>query len=195
MASTTSRMLYYTLVKRLNERDEKNKNPIAVAAPHHYDDPEKPKLKPIPDPIPNPKRRKPIEPPQFPHQLQQHQLTPLKPKNTIAIVKCKSTTKNAAANADLSYKKPLTAHGLCPSLKALDKRLNETFDSPEVTQAFEILRTKMEKEYVVKQLEKTRDNHMYFDDTDNYISAEDIRSKYKKICKSKEYLEAKKLLL
>ena len=63
MASTTSRMLYYTLVKRLNERDEKNKKPIAVAAPHHYDDPEKPKLKPIPDPIPNPKRRKPIEPP------------------------------------------------------------------------------------------------------------------------------------
>jgi hypothetical protein len=56
-------MLYYTLVKRLNDRDEKNKKPIAVAAPHHYDDPEKPKLKPIPDPIPNPKRRKPIEPP------------------------------------------------------------------------------------------------------------------------------------
>jgi hypothetical protein len=94
-------------------------------------------------------------------------------KNTIAIVKCKSTTKNAAANADLSYKKPLTAHGLCPSLKALDKRLDETFDSPEVTQAFEILCTKMEKDYVVKQLKKTRDNHIYFDDTDNYISAED----------------------
>jgi hypothetical protein len=90
----------------------------------------------------------------FLHQLQQRQSTPLKTKNTIAIVKCKSTTKNAAANADLSYKKPLTAHGLCPSLKALDKRLDETFDSPEVTQAFEILCTKMEKEYVVKQLKK-----------------------------------------
>jgi hypothetical protein len=53
----------------------------------------------------------------------------------------------------------------------------------------------MEKDYVVKQLKKTHDNHMYFDATDNYISAEDIRSKYKKICKSKEYVEAKKSLL
>jgi hypothetical protein len=86
----------------------------------------------------------------------------------------------------------LTAAGLCPSLKTLDKRLDEAFDSPEATRAFEILRTKMEKD---KQLKKTRENHMYFDATDNYISAEDIRSKYKKICKSKEYLEAKKSLL
>jgi hypothetical protein len=74
----------------------------------------------------------------------------------------------------------LAVHGLCPSLKTLDKRLDETFDGSEVTQAFKILRTKMEKEYVVKQLQKTRDNHMYFDDTDNYISPEHIRSKYKK---------------
>ena len=36
---------------------------------------------------------------------------------------------------------------------------------------------------------------MYFDDTNNYVSAEDIRSKYKKIFKSEEYLEAKKELL
>jgi hypothetical protein len=66
MASTTSRMLYYTLVKRLDERDAKNKKPIAVATPHRYDSLQKTKLNPIPDPIPKPKKRKLIEPPQFP---------------------------------------------------------------------------------------------------------------------------------
>jgi hypothetical protein len=70
MASTTSRMLYYTLVKRLDERDAKNKKPTATATPipHHDnndDNPKKQKLNPIPDPIPNPKRRKLVEPPQF----------------------------------------------------------------------------------------------------------------------------------
>ena len=142
---------------------------------------------------PNQKKENSSNPPNFPHQLYQNLKS--EAKNTIAIVRCKSTKKNVAANVDLSYKKPLTAPGLCPSLKTLDRRLDETFDSPEVTHAFEILRTKMEKDYITKQLKKTRDNHMYFDATDNYISAEDIRSKYKKICKSKEYLEAKKSLL
>ena len=142
---------------------------------------------------PNQKEENSLNPPNFPHQLYQNLKS--KNKNTTAIVKCKSTAKNVAANVDLSYKKPLTEPGLCHSLKTLDRRLDETFASSEVTQAFEILRTKMEKDYVIKQLKKTRDNHMYFDDTDNYISAEDIRSKYKKICKSNEYLEAKKSLL
>jgi hypothetical protein len=137
---------------------------------------------------PNRKKENPSNPPQ-----QLYQNLKSDPKSTIAIVKCKSIPKNVAANVDLSSKKPLTAAGLCcPSLKTLDKRLDEAFNSPEATRAFEILRTKMEKD---NQLKKTRDNHMYFDATDNYISAEDIRSKYKKICKSKEYLEAKKLLL
>ena len=63
MASTTSRMLYYTLVKRLDERDEKNKKPIAVTSP--YDNFQKTKLNPVPDPIPKPKKRKLVEPPQF----------------------------------------------------------------------------------------------------------------------------------
>jgi hypothetical protein len=69
------------------------------------------------------------------------------PENTIAIAKCKSTTKNVAVNADLLYKKPPTEAGLCCSLKALDT----TFDSPEMTHAFEILRVKMEKDYATKQ--------------------------------------------
>jgi hypothetical protein len=87
------------------------------------------------------------------------------------------------------------AAGLSPSLEALDRRLNKAFDSHKATHAFEVLHKKMEKDYVAKQLKKTRDNHMYFDDTDNYVSAEDIRSKYKKICKSKEYVKARKSLL
>ena len=194
MASTTSRMLYYTLVKRLNDRDVENKKPTATATPyqHHYDNntSKKPKLNPISDPIPNPKRRKPIEPRNFPHQLYQN-LKLNVPKNTTAIAKCKLTTKNVAANVDLSYKKPQTGAGLCYSLKTLDAKLNKTFDSPEVTHAFEILRVKMEKE--TKQLKD--DSHLYFDTTNNYVSAEDIRNKYKKIFKSKEYLEAKKSLL
>jgi hypothetical protein len=142
---------------------------------------------------PSQKKGNSSNPPNFPHQLYQNLKS--ETKSTIAIVKCKLTAKNVAANVDWSSKKPLTAPGLCPSLKTLDKRLDEAFDSPKVTCAFEILRTKMEKDYVVKQLKKTHDNHMYFDATDNYISAEDIRSKYKKICKSKEYVEAKKSLL
>jgi hypothetical protein len=140
---------------------------------------------------PNQKKENSSSPLNFPqHQLYQNLKS--EPKSTIAIVKCKSIPKNVAANVDLSSKKPLTAPGLCPSLKTLNKRLDEAFDSPEATRAFEILRTKMEKD---KQLKKTRNNHMYFDTTNNYISAKDIRSKYKKIFKSKEYLEAKKSLL
>lgn len=64
MASTTSRMLYYTLVKKLDERD--SKKPIATTPPlaHSPDPPstignehdfKRPRL----NPIPNPKRRKP----------------------------------------------------------------------------------------------------------------------------------------
>jgi hypothetical protein len=117
------------------------------------------------------------------------------PENTIAIAKCKSTTKNVAVNADLSYKKPPTEAGLCCSLKALDTRLNETFDSPEMTHAFEILRVKMEKDYATKQSKEIYDNRMYFDTTDNYVSAKEIRARYKKIFKSKEYLLTKKSLL
>jgi hypothetical protein len=116
-------------------------------------------------------------------------------KNTAAIVKCKSTTENVAANADLSYEKPPTEAGLCCSLKTLDIRLEETLNSPEVCHAFEVLRVKMEKDYATKQLKKIDDNCMYFDVTYNYVSAEDIRTRYKKIFKSKEYLEAKKSLL
>ena len=137
---------------------------------------------------PSQKKENPSNPP---HQLYQNLKSDL--KSTIAIVKCKSIPKNVAASVDLSSKKPLTAPGLCcPSLKALDKRLDEAFNSSEATRAFKILRIKMEKD---ERLKKTCDNHMYFDDTDNYISAEDIRSKYKKIFNSKEYLEAKMSLL
>ena len=136
---------------------------------------------------PNQKKENPSNPPH--HQLRQNLKSDL--ESTIAIVKCKSIPKNVAASVDLSSKKPLTAPGLC-CLKALDKRLDEAFNSSEATHAFEILRIKMEKD---ERLKKTRDNHMYFDATDNYISAEDIRSKYKKIFKSKEYVEAKMSLL
>ena len=135
-------------------------------------------------------RHQNVENPLNPRTTPQHQQNPKSEKNTIAIVKCKSTTKNVAPNADLSYKKPPMAAGPWPSLRVLDRRLDKAFDSPEATRAFEVLRKKMEKDYAVKQLKKTRDNHMYFDDTDNYVSAEDIRSKYKKnmsikqICKS-----------
>jgi hypothetical protein len=136
-----------------------------------------------------------VENPSNPRTTPQHQQNPKSEKNTIAIVKCKSTTKNVAPNADLSYKKPPMAAGPWPSLRVLDRRLDKAFDSPEATRAFEVLRKKMEKDYAVKQLKKTRDNHMYFDDTDNYVSAEDVRSKYKKICQSKEYVKARKSLL
>ena len=54
----------------------------------------------------------------------------------------------------------------------------------------------MEKDYATKQSNKEiDDNRMYFDTTDNYVSAKDICARYKKIFKSKEYLEAKKSLL
>jgi hypothetical protein len=82
------------------------------------------------------------------------------------------------------------------SLKTLDCRLDKMFDSREATHAFNVLRVKMEKDYKTKQLKaENNDNQMYFDTRDNYISAEDIRAKYKQICNSKEYLEAKKSLL
>ena len=96
------------------------------------------------------KEENPLNPHNSPHQLRQNSKSSVA-KNTTAIAKCKSTTKSVAANADLLYKKPLTEPGLCYSLKTLDDRLNETFDSPEVTRAFEVLRVKMEKDYAVKQ--------------------------------------------
>jgi hypothetical protein len=80
------------------------------------------------------------------------------------------------------------------SLKTLDARLNKTFNSPEVTQAFEILRVKMEKDYADYNRKNDKDdNRMYFDTTDNHVSAEDIRARYKQIFKSKEYLDATKI--
>jgi hypothetical protein len=95
---------------------------------------------------PTPKEENPLNPHSFPHQLYQNSKSSVA-KNTTAIAKCKSTTKSVAANADLLYKKP----GLCYNLKTLDNRLNETFDSAEVTHTFEVLRVKMEKDYVTKQ--------------------------------------------
>jgi hypothetical protein len=100
-------------------------------------------------------------------------------ENITAIAKCKSTPKNVATNADLSYKKPSTEVGLCCSLKALDARLDETFDSLEMTRAFEVLRVEMEKDYATKQSnQEIDDNRMYFDTTNNYVSAEEIRTRY-----------------
>ena len=68
IASTTSRMLYYTMVKKLDERDIQYRKPVATATPipRDNDKPERQKLNPIPDPIPNPRKRKPVEPPQVP---------------------------------------------------------------------------------------------------------------------------------
>ena len=82
-----------------------------------------------------------LNPHNYPHQpcqKQQHPADLSVPENTTAIAKCKSTAKNVAANADLLYKKPSTEAGLCCSLKTLDIRLNETFDSPELTHAFKL---------------------------------------------------------
>ena len=99
-------------------------------------------------------RHQNVENPLNPRTTPQHQQNPKSKKNTIAIVKCKSTTKNVAPNADLSYKKPPMAAGPWPSLRVLDRRLDKAFDSPEATRAFEVLRKKMEKDYAVKQLKK-----------------------------------------
>jgi hypothetical protein len=81
----------------------------------------------------------------------QHPVEQTANENTTATVRCESTTKNAAANVDSSYGKTLTPAGLCSSLKTLRARLNKTFNSPEVTQAFETLRVKMEKDYSLKK--------------------------------------------
>ena len=95
-------------------------------------------------------------------------------------------------NAESLSEKTTTDVGLCTSLKTLDRRLDKMFDSRKVTQAFSVLRVKMEKDYRTKQLKaENNDNHMYFDTRDNYVSAENIRAKYKQICNSKEYLEEK----
>jgi hypothetical protein len=151
-----------------------------------------------------------------PQQLQQYPPTdhPLPKENTTATVKCRLTTENVAANAKLLSEKMTTDAGLCTSLKTLDRRLDKMFDSPKVTHAFSVLREKMEKDFKTKQLEIKKDsdsvtyvfrkkqlkvnyddNRMYFDTRDNYVSPETMRAKYKQICNTKEYLEAKKSLL
>jgi hypothetical protein len=124
--------------------------------------------------------------------LPQH--LPLPKKNTTVTAKCRSTTENAVANAKLLSKKTKTDAGLCTSLKKLDRRLDKMFDSREVTDAFNGLCRKMEKDYK-KQLKIGEDTYMCFDTRDNYVSPENIRARYKQICNTDEYLEAKKSLL
>jgi hypothetical protein len=146
-------------------------------------------------------------PPQYPQHptsmktlLHDHQ-PPLLTESITATAKCKLTTENAAANAELLSEKMATGHGPCTnhkkksldsSLKKLDRRLDKALNSREATHAFNVLRIKMEKDYRTKQ---SSDNQMYFDTRDNYVSPEDIRAKYKQICNSKEYVEAKESLL
>ena len=67
VAGNTSRMLYNTLVKKLDDRDREQQTPVLASLFHESEklsqqDVEKTRLNPIPDPIP--KRRKPIEPPE-----------------------------------------------------------------------------------------------------------------------------------
>jgi hypothetical protein len=142
--------------------------------------------------------------PQQPQQQQQRQPTEqtttlshhLMKNNITATAKCRLTPENVAANANLLSKKTTTDAGLCASLKTLDRRLDKMFNSREVTRAFSVLRRKMEKDFKRKQLKVDHDdNRMYFDTKDNYVSPETIRAKYKQICNTDEYLEAKKSLL
>ena len=142
--------------------------------------------------------------------LPQHR--PLPKENITATAKCRLTIENAVTNANLLSKKPTAEPGLCTSLKKLDRRLDEMFDSPEVTHAFSVLREKMEKDFKTKQLELKKDSvtyvfrtkqlkvdydntRMYFDTRDNYVSPEIIRARFKQVCNTDEYLEAKKSLL
>ena len=70
----------------------------------------------------------------------------------------------------------------------------------------------MEKDFKTKQLELKKDsvtyvfrtkqlkvdyddNRMYFDTRDNYVSPETVRARFKQVCNTDEYLEAKKSLL
>ena len=170
--------------------------------------------------FPNQKEENLLNRPQQAQQPQQQQPTeqttimpqhhPLPKKNITATAKCKLTTENVVTNAELLSKKT-TTDGLCTSLKTLDRRLDEMFDSPEVTHAFSVLREKMEKDFKTKQLEKKDsvtyvfrtkqlkvdydDTRMYFDTRDNYVSPEIIRARFKQVCNTDEYLEAKKSLL
>ena len=134
--------------------------------------------------------------------LPQHR--PLPKENITATAKCRLTIENAVTNANLLSKKPTAEPGLCTSLKTLDRRLDEMFDSPEATHAFSVLRGKMKKDFKTKQLEKKDsvqlkvdydDTRMYFDTRDNYVSPEIIRARFKQVCNTDEYLEAKKSLL
>ena len=137
---------------------------------------------------------------------------PLPKKNITATAKCRLTVENVVPNAKLLSKQPTTDPGLCTSLKKLDRRLDEMFDSPEATHAFSVLREKMEKDFKTKQLELKKDSvtyvsrtkqlkvdyddtRMYFDTRDNYVSPEIIRARFKQVCNTDEYLEAKKSLL
>jgi hypothetical protein len=60
------------------------------------------------------------------------------------------------------------------SLKELDKRLDEAFDSKEMNDAFDALETKM-----------------FFNTRDNYVSPDKICNRYN----TKEYIDAKNSLL
>ena len=143
-----------------------------------------------------------------PQQLQQQQQQPtdqtttlpqhhpLPKKNITATAKCRLTTENVATNANLLSEKMTTDAGLCTSLRTLDRRLDKMFNSRKVTHAFNVLRRKMEKDFRTKQLKvENDDSHIYFDTRENYVSAETMRAKYKQICNTNEYLEAKKSLL
>ena len=189
VAGNTSRMLYNTLVKKLDDRDREQKKPVisgllheSETMPHWGVAGQKTTLNPIPDPIP--KRRKLVVPPETGStttttttyrsndNFAQHR--PLPKENITATAKCKLTIENAVTNANLLSKKPPTEPGLCTSLKTLDRRLDEMFDSPEVTHAFSVLRGKMEKDFKTKQLQLkvdyNDDTRMYFDTRDNYVS-------------------------
>jgi hypothetical protein len=171
-------------------------------------------------PTPFQKEENLLNHPQQAQQLQQQPPTdqttnlpqhhPLPKQNITATAKCKLTIENAVTNANLLSKKPTAEPGLCTSLKTLDRRLDEMFDSPEVTHAFSVLQEKMEKDFKTKQLKKDSvtyvfrtkqlevdydDTRMYFDTRDNYVSPKIIRARFKQVCNTNEYLEAKKSLL
>ena len=99
----------------------------------------------------------------------------------------------------------------------LDQRLDAIFESQKMNDAFSTLRVKMEHDYRLENQNAKKnmsydykskenmdgkeeepsseddnayDNRMYFDDTDNIVSAENIRKTYKHIFLSSEYRKA-----
>ena len=208
VAATTSRMLYNTLVKKLDDRDQEQKTPVLTGLYHSDEYSKTTRLNPIPDPIPTPQKRKLVEAPSaipttsyINENFTSRSSTSFVDRKYYCYSKMQINNRNAAANAELLSEKTATGHGPCTnhkkksldsSLKKLDRRLDKALNSREATHAFNVLRIKMEKDYRTKQ---SSDNQMYFDTRDNYVSPEDIRAKYKQICNSKEYVEAKESLL